>query len=657
MAGANRSPGLQFENEVRQNLRRIGLKDVAGGPDFRIGEYQIDACGGWDDVLLVLECKQSGSDTASIHSDINTLRGKQPGIRRAFRAIAKYETYRRIEFAIVTRNIRFTEGDHRIAKEKPPVHLIDIQTLTYYQKLQSLIGRGALFNFLGELGISPRDITMPRLPAFKVRLTKNLPGYLFWCEPHKLIEIAYVARRESGRAEFYQRMLTAPRLKNIRDFIQKGNIFPNNIIVAFDKRPEFRRKLGYETEWPPWLQFGELVFPNSYRSCWIIDGQHRLFSFGQLDPNPTGQKLAVFAFEPISEARQASFFIQINKEQKAVSPDLIWDLEGEMSPDTPRGRIANCVKHLNSISPLNDTVSLPLSGASGKRPLKMSGVCIDFLETGLLNDRTQHMTQTQHNPLAHRVTLDRIPQRVASAVAEFLSQVRGCSTQNIWERIFLKPGGITVAIHIYEQILIGVVHRPSNTELKPYAEALVAAFSDLAPTQQGINNFARDHLSSYAQRRQVLSQIIHAMQQRMNDHEFGKARVKTSEPLEQRFARFERRLAETTFDRLSIANVDDLKQKTHQSIWTAVSNRMDPNKPLHEAPTLGEIREIISRKDNAKVMMPLFTDSEEGFGDSDGVLAALQGIIRFRNAMDHGRRSGNRQLAVAFLETFERLLG
>ncbi|GAH04295.1 unnamed protein product, partial [marine sediment metagenome] len=240
--------GPDFEAEVRGCFKRIGLKNVDGGPNFKIADYQIDACGGWDDVLLLAECTQSTVEGATIHPRISELRGKQATIRKSMRNLDKYKTYKRFEFALVTKNIKHTSGDKQIASQKPQIHLIDFQTLKYYQSLASLIGtRGATFHLLGELGIQPKEFDMPRLPALKVRLAKDSPAYLFWCDPNDLLKVAYVARRESGREKYYQRILSGPRLKRIRDFIRDGEIFPNNIIVCFDKKPEFRSKRGSMT--------------------------------------------------------------------------------------------------------------------------------------------------------------------------------------------------------------------------------------------------------------------------------------------------------------------------------------------------------------------------------------------------------------------------
>jgi DGQHR domain-containing protein len=655
--------GPDFESYVRGWLKRVGFKDIDGGASFRVGGHQVDACGGWDDVLIVIECTQSVSKDASIHDLISEVRGKQAAIRHGFRKLERYRTYRRFEFAIVSRGIRFAAGDHIIALHKPPVHLIDSQIMDYYQRLASLLGQGgALFNFLGELGVEPRDFDLPRVPALKVWVAKNLPGYLFWCEPQELLKIAYVARRESGREKYYQRLLSGDRLNAIKRFIHHGGLFPNNIIVSFDKKPQFRPKKGYDDSWPAWVDFGELIFPRSYRSCWVIDGQHRLYAFAGLSSYASTQKLAVFAFETLPEPKQAKFFIEINKEQKPVSPDLIWDLEGEMSPDTPEGRIANCVKKLDSLPPLRDRIFLPLSGERKRGQLKMSGFCQDLQATGLLNERTRFMTGPQKNPLAHHVSYTNIPDKVAAAVADFLSHTQEC-VPDLWESVILRPGGITVALNVYEQVLIRVGQTPSAEQLRAYGKPFAEVLTDLAPNTGEIRRLVREQLTSYAQRRQITEEILRQMQEKLHDPDFGKTGMKLSEPLAERLARFERRLAEAVTERLNIVCGSDLQRRAPEGVWRVVQERMeqrrrvDPEFAVHQALTLGEIRALVERRDNSTLLMPLFTDPLNGFGDSQATLAALSGILRARNAIDHGHTMGNRRLVMAYLETFERLVG
>ena len=114
---------------------------------------------------------------------------------------------------------------------------------------------------------------------------------------------------------------------------------------------------------------------------------------------------------------------------------------------------------------------------------------------------------------------------------------------------------------------------------------------------------------------------------------------------------------------LGIVSSADLMRRSNEEISRRVTERMEqekkirPDFALHEALTLGEIKEIMERRDNANILMPLFTDAVNGFGDKPAVMASLSGITRARNATAHERRVGNRRLVTAYLETFEDLIG
>jgi len=49
----------------------------------------------------------------------------------------------------------------------------------------------------------------------------------------------------------------------------------------------------------------------SYKSAWIIDGQHRLFSYSG-HPKASKGLLSVLAFEGLPPSKQAELFIDIN---------------------------------------------------------------------------------------------------------------------------------------------------------------------------------------------------------------------------------------------------------------------------------------------------------------------------------------------------------
>ena len=277
--------------------------------------------------MLIVECTQSINPKTPLRNLISEVNGKKSAIRGGFRAREDYASYKDFEWLIVTKNIQYSASEIRLASDNK-IHLVKSDTIDYYVDLVKLIQQPyAMRNFLGELGITPKDLKMPRLPAFRIQLDKQVRGYLFWCEPHDLLEVAYVARRETGTEDYYQRMLNKHRLREIKKFIDDQGVFPNNVIVSFDEKPQFNIKEQDSDTWPQWLELGDLTFPKSYRSCWIVDGQHRLYGFARGHRNPQAQKLAVVGFEELPPRKQAQYFIEINKEQKPVSADLLWDLE------------------------------------------------------------------------------------------------------------------------------------------------------------------------------------------------------------------------------------------------------------------------------------------------------------------------------------------
>ena len=70
---------------------------------------------------------------------------------------------------------------------------------------------------------------------------------------------------------------------------------------------------------------GELYLPNIYQCAQVIDGQHRLFAFSNLDEAMTAT-IPVIAFENLNSTTQAQLFIDINGEQVKVPKNQLLDL-------------------------------------------------------------------------------------------------------------------------------------------------------------------------------------------------------------------------------------------------------------------------------------------------------------------------------------------
>ena len=183
--------------------------------------------------------------------------------------------------------------------------------------------------------------------------------YQFLLDPRELLKISTVARRDRPGQEYYQRKLKGKKLKQIKKFYKQKNLPPNNIIIGCDEEnwtgKEFSpvdlsaltHFLNMEKEKVPMkmkVDFGVLTFPREYRSCWIIDGQHRLYGMAKLlDKDLADTKLPIIAFANMTQIQQGT---DVSGHQHNTNTNL-W-----RSKIRPLGRLRglyqrtwHCIKH------------------------------------------------------------------------------------------------------------------------------------------------------------------------------------------------------------------------------------------------------------------------------------------------------------------------
>ena len=114
--------------------------------------------------------------------------------------------------------------------------------------------------------------------------------YNFTCKATELIKFASVARRTPVKEELssYQRLISSKRISDIeRNLLLSKAIFSHNIVIKLEKdKISFSKSTlsdesfkGFDSE------IGILEITEDYNTAWIIDGQHRLFSFFKADTN------------------------------------------------------------------------------------------------------------------------------------------------------------------------------------------------------------------------------------------------------------------------------------------------------------------------------------------------------------------------------------
>jgi len=322
---------------------------------------QIDVVARDGNEIVVVECKASGKkESLSLRKDIAELGAlKHPLEKWARKSVCSKA---RLTMVLALVNIGLSENDRQDAKGYDLV-VWESEEIDYYEKLSQLIGSSTKYQLFSNLfGDAPFPEELDPVPAISGSMgTRRF--YSFCMTPAALLKIAYVHHRFAHRSgeNAYQRMLDKSKLKKISAFLDSGRFFPNNIIVNFTRKPEFIENATVGN-----IRFGYLKPASYYASAWVVDGQHRLYGYAN-HQRKNSDLLQITAFEDMNEEEQGGLFVEINKNQKAVEANLLWDLYSEIYEysDNPRQEelrtIANIAKKLNrgTNSPFHNRIYIP----------------------------------------------------------------------------------------------------------------------------------------------------------------------------------------------------------------------------------------------------------------------------------------------------------
>lgn len=380
-------------------LYKMGYVELNSGRKFRIqfvrknikGEKQIDVFASDDETVIVAECKACERlRKRSLQKDVEEFGALQGAIATSIKTFYGRDYKPKILWFFVTENVIWSDEDIARA-DSHNIKRITENELPYYTQLADHLGGAARFQFLAEF---LKDQQIPELAGIKVPATRGKLGgkyfYSFVTTPRHLLKIAFVNHRTLDDPDgnpTYQRLIQKHRLKAIRKFIEDGGYFPNNLLVNFIKSPRFDIiQKDVVTD----VHYGHLYLPSSYKSAWIIDGQHRLYGYAGLPGEFLDSKLVVVAFDGISKDEEANMFVTINHEQKSVAKNLLDDLEGQLKwgSDDPNERIgAICARLIHN---LNRELSSPFYGrfsAEGIRASAHACLTVPQVKIGLKRSR------------------------------------------------------------------------------------------------------------------------------------------------------------------------------------------------------------------------------------------------------------------------------
>lgn len=626
---SNKQVFEDFNVRVGELLEKLGFEDVQVDMQFREGRQKIHAAGGFEDTLLIIECTTAKGNQTGLLDAIQAFKKKAEGIRVEVQSDPSYKRYSDLRFVLVSRySITSAARQQATSGGGQEVHLWDDDLLTYYERLFDKVGLYAKFNLLGELGVKPRVNHIETFPCLRLPLNKKVLGYLFFAQPGRILRTAYVARRETGREHYYQRIVEGGKLNAIKKYVANGNYFPNSVILAFNVKPTFNGFPEVQNQFPLWsegLEFGALSFPAEYRSCWIVDGQHRLYGLGK---SGTSTPVPIVALENINVADQAQLFLDINKNQKPVPPELVWDLEGEMRPNEPDGIISRVAKELNVRGVLAERIYIPLQGPKKRGQLKLSGICAALakqrLNRQLLRDNVGNFLYSDKP--------DDMVRKIAEAVQLALEELDKSFTAEQKNGFWLQNSGIAIFLAIFACILTSTPKEPKRPEFQKYLGALIPHFKEMDEIELGE---LRRRCSSETGRDGVVRELVMSVRKETGEEDFAGRSIPQSK-FDKRIVAMERQLATLLSIILSKADPNWFKTRVPEGIHKKITSKpgYDISKPQDEL-TFGETMQIVKRKDNWLLIEKLALES--GFSGQAEVEMADATINKLRAGIFHGR--------------------
>jgi DNA sulfur modification protein DndB len=381
-----RSPDLQLENEAWILLYQFGYPALNVGRDFTIEvasdrsttvAKQIDVFAYDDETVIVCECKASDVRTKrSLQKDLGEFAGNQKAISNALRRHFGGTLTQKVIWLFVTRNIEWSAPDRARAKELN-IDVITEREFSYYREVGKRLGPSARFQFQAEFLEGTKVAALQRkVHALRTKLGRT-KAYTFFAPASAILPISFVNHRDlrdPEAAPSYQRLVHRARLKEIAGFLQRGGFFPNAVILNFKKRVTFD-PLRAEDEYS--ITPGLLTLPNTYKSAWVIDGQHRLFGYAELEDLSEAEHLPVLAFEDLPLGDESKMFADINSKQKSVPKKLLDEIAGEIKLES-----ANRKEQLRAIG--SRTLDLMRDDDEGPLGDKISGAEIQRSDQSII---------------------------------------------------------------------------------------------------------------------------------------------------------------------------------------------------------------------------------------------------------------------------------
>lgn len=390
-----------LESEVGGLLLNFGLELVACGDEAKIKKNKSEI--GQIDFIFEEEKLEKifllevSTDTYGVSEKMDHFFSRWSNesnmdlIRTQFNLTNTYKVIR-IFFQLAGKQEVPTSIKHSLNAES---HVLFKYDFNYFTDAFDKIGNWAKNDFFSYLDIKPRGLTREDKPAIQFYLGDDIRAYVYIDSAKALLQYCYIFRRKKDD-KGYQRMLQKGRIGSIAKKIERSSIFafPNSILISCPDTPELCSKPAKKSDCPCSLT---IKVPNYYSACRVIDGQHRLLAFANLDERLQQENfIPVVVLEDIEQHREMKTFIEINSGQKKIDRNLILVLEADFDWEIRKNpkeffekQAVLVVKRLNDKhgSPLRNKIFIPEALAKKKGKITLNTLVTAILGNNFIGKK------------------------------------------------------------------------------------------------------------------------------------------------------------------------------------------------------------------------------------------------------------------------------
>lgn len=478
-----------LENDFWSILYLFGYPNLNSGRRFTIeitehGGHkvtkQVDVLAYDDETVIVAECKACQVRTKrSLRKDLAEFESNKGAIARAIRQKVGEVASQKFIWMFVTRNVDWSQADRSLAQQYNIRVATEVE-LRYFSEIAKRLGPAGRYQFhatfLAKAKVDRlRDV---KVGAISAKIGGN-KAYLFVAPAKKLLPVSYVNHRDirdPEAAPSYQRLVTRSRLQQVAKFIGAGGYFANAIIVNFHEAVRFERA-GPETE--DGTTIGMLYLPSSYKSVWIIDGQHRLYGYAELAEDDPSHRVPVIAFEKMTSEEEGRLFKSINSEQRKVSPGLLDELQGEQdlySEDKHRqlrAIAARVIEQLRSDvgGPFEDRFKSADLPDGPERTLTLTSITNAIVLSGLIGRFRTKPARFLQGPLTGDTPVLTI-NAATSTIADYFDAIRQANPAR-WESgkagLLCTNVGVEAYVRLFGE-LCSFIHKDTGNDARELSE-------------------------------------------------------------------------------------------------------------------------------------------------------------------------------------------